>query len=286
MLPVLLGAFTASAYVDPKCADYQLRDDYDEQSQQDFLANYVTLATTLSPQHAPIPHAAGHGAIGVDLAIIPPLGCRRRLVLNGTKTEDTNKTPVAPRIRASFAFPEIGKLRPYAGVAYIPPVPFLGTRNVIVSGELGVGVELGEKAQLGGRYHFTMQKTIGEIATPFNIEDPSFEDLYLGSSFGVDAMFGYALGAVTPYVAAGVTDVSTFFYIGDTSISTNNLHPYFGPVASLGVDGLVKERFRFGAELYTAPGGFSKPDPTAESVGGFGRYGNITTARIRLALEL
>lgn len=286
MIAVLLGLSTASAYVDPRCEGVAIADDYDEQSQQDFLANYVALSTTLSPQHAPIPHEPGHGAIGVDLAVIPPLGCKRRLVLGGTKTEDTNKTPVAPRIRASFAFPAIGKVQPWAGVAYIPPVPLLGTRNVIVSGEAGFGVQLSDKAQIGGRYHFSLGRTIGEIATPFDIEDPSFEDLYLASSFGVDAMFGYELGPVTPYVAAGITDVSTFFYIGDTSVVANNLHPYLGPVFSAGVDGLVKERIRFGAELYGAPGGVSRPDAEAERLAGYGRYGRLYTARVRLALEL
>ncbi len=280
---VWLAAF---AYVDPKCEDYVLPDDYDEQAQQDFLANYVALATTLSAQHGPIPHTPGHGAIGVDLAVIPPLGCRRRLVLNGTKTEDTNKTPVAPRLRVGFAFPAIGKLRPYAGVAYIPPIPLLGTRNVIVSGELGVGVEVGDRLQLGGRYHFSLQKTVGEIATPFDIQDPAVDDLYLGSSFGFDLLVGLGLGVVTPYAAVGLTDVSTFFFIGDTTVVTNNLHPYFGPALSLGADALVKERIRIGGELYAAPGGFSRPDPSVDVVGGFGRYGHLYTGRLRMAVEL
>jgi hypothetical protein len=286
MLALLLALSNASAFVDPKCADYVLPDDYNEQAQQDFLANYVTLATSLSPQHGPIPHQPGHGAIGLDLGIIPPLGCGRRLVLNGTKTEDTNKSPVVPRIRASFAFPAIGKLQPYAGVAYIPPVPLLGTRNVILSGELGVGVPLSDKASIGGRYHFTMQKTVGEVATPFDIEDPAVDDLYLGSSFGFDALFGYEVGAVTPYLAVGVTDVSTFFYIGDDAVVANNLHPYLGPVASLGADALIKERLRIGAEVFAAPGGHRRLEEDLAPAAGFGRYGHLVTGRLRLALEL
>lgn len=283
---LLLSLFTASAYVDPKCEDYVLPDDYDEQSQQDFMANYFALATSLSPQHGPVPHEAGHGAIGLDLGIIPPLGCRRRLVLGGTKTEDTNKSPAVPRFRVSFAFPDVGKVRPYAGLAYIPPITILGTRNVMISGEFGFGIPLGDKLQVGGRYHFTAQKTIGEIATPFDIEDPAVDDLYLGSTFGFDAMVGVDLGLVTPYAAVGVMDASTFFYIGDDSVVANNLHPYFGPTMSLGVDGLIKERLRFGAEFYGAPGGFSRPLEDTDALPGFGRYGHIYTARLRVALEL
>lgn len=287
MLALLFALPVASAFIDPKCEDYVIPADYNEQAQQDFLANYVTLATSLSPLHGPIPHEPGHGSVGLDLGIIPPLGCGRRLVLNGTKTEDTNKSPAVPRIRVGFALPAIGKVVPYAGVAYIPPVPLLGTRNVIISGELGAGVPLSDAASIGARVHFTMQKTIGEIATPFDIEDEAVTDLYLGSSFGADALFGYKVGKVTPYIALGLTDVSTFFYIGDDAVVTNNLHPYLGPVASLGADTLVvNDRIRVGAEFYAAPGGFSRPDKDVDSVSGFGRYGSLYTGRLHVAVEL
>lgn len=276
----------ASAYIDPKCADTPIPDDYDEQAQQDFLANYVSLAATYSAVHGPIPHDPGHGALGLDLGVLPPLGCPRRLVLQGTKTEDTNKTPVIPRLRATFAFPSIGRFVPYAGIAYVPPVKMLGTTNVIVSGEVGVGVPVGEVLQLGARYHFTLQKTVGEIATPFVEGDPAYDDLYLGSTFGLDAIIGFDTGDLVPYASAGLTDVSTFFYISDDGVVTNNLHPYFGPAFAAGLDGLVKERFRFGAEFYAATGGYSLPDPEVESVEPASRYGHLYTGRFRFAVEL
>ncbi|MEZ4318134.1 MAG: hypothetical protein R3F61_11540 [Myxococcota bacterium] len=272
--------------IDPKCADYQIADNYDEQAQQDYLSNYVALATSYSPVHGPVPHNPGHGAIGLDLNIVPPLGCGKRLVLQGTKTEDTNKTPVAPRFRATFAFPSIGRVVPYAGVAYIPPVRFLGTTNVIVSGEVGAGIPIGTVFQVGGRFHYTLGKTVGEIATPFIEGDTAYDDIYIGSTFGLDAIVGFDVGDFVPYVAGGFMDASTFFYIADDGVVTNNLHPYFGPTFSAGLDGLVKERFRFGAEFYGAPGGYSLPDKSVESVKPAGRYGSIYTARIRLAVEL
>ena len=37
-------------------------------------------------------------------------------------------------------------------------------------------------------------RTVGEIATPFDIEDPAYIDLYLGSTFGLDASVGYKMG--------------------------------------------------------------------------------------------
>ncbi|MCB9675151.1 MAG: hypothetical protein H6737_08535 [Alphaproteobacteria bacterium] len=285
-LLALMFPSLAYGYIDPKCADTVLPSNYDEQAQADFLANYVALATSYSPVHGPIPHKPGHGAIGLDLGFIPPLSCKRRLVLQGTKTEDTNKTPVAPRFRATFAFPSIGRVVPYAGAAYIPPVKLLGTTNVIVSGELGAGIPIGEIFQVGGRFHYTLGKTVGEIATPFVEGDTPYEDIYIGSTFGLDAIVGFDLGEVVPYVAGGYMDASTFFYIGDDAVVTNNLHPYFGPTFSAGVDGLVKERFRFGAEFYGAPGGYSKPIKEIPDVKPAGRYGSVYTARIRLAVEL
>jgi len=285
-LVALMFPGLAYGQVDPKCADYELPASYDEQVQQDFLLNYVALATTYSPVHGPIPHKPGHGAVGVDVGVIPPLGCGKRLVLSGSKTEDTNKTPVAPRLRATFAFPSIGRVVPYAGLAYIPPVKFLGTTNVIVSGELGAGIPIGTVFQAGARFHYTLGKTVGEIATPFIEGDPVYEDIYLGSSFGFDGIVGFDLGSVVPFVAGGFTDVSTFFYIADDGVVSNNLHPYFGPNFSVGADALVKERIRLGGELYGATGGYSLPDKNVTSVDAGRRYGSIYTARFRIAVEL
>lgn len=283
-----LAAGEAFGQVAPECADFAgpPPEGYNEQVQQDFMANYVGLATTFSPLHGPVPHEPGHGAVGVDLAIMPPLGCERRFALNHTKTEDTNKAPVIPRPRATFAFPALGRVVPYAGVAYVPPVRVFGTTNVILSGELGAGAQLGEHFQLGGRFHATSQKTVGEIATPFRDDEPAYDDLFLATSLGLDLLLGWAVGPVVPYAALGWTDVSTVFWIGDDGVITNNLHPYFGPVFSLGVDALVKDRLRLVGEFYGAPGGYSLPDPDVTSVKPASRYGHIYTGRLRVAVEL
>lgn len=281
-----LASTTAFAGVDPKCLGLPIPEDYNEQQQQDFLQNYFALATTFSPVHAPVPHEGGHGAVGVDLGIVPPLGCERRLVLNYTKTEDTNKTPLAPRLRASYSFPTIGRMTPYAGFGYVPPVRMFGTTNVVLSAEAGVGFQFGEVVQLGARFHATSHKTIAEIATPFNANDEPYDDLFLATTYGFDAMFGADLDAVTPYLAVGFTDASTFFFIGDDSIVANNFHPYFGLTGSVGVDALIADRLRLGGEFYAAPGGHSNPDPDAESVTPASRYGQLYTGRFRLAVEL
>ncbi|MBX2803155.1 MAG: hypothetical protein KTR31_36075 [Myxococcales bacterium] len=284
-----LLASSAFAIVDPACLDLAAAgppDDYDEQVQQDFLQNYFALSSTLSPQHGPVPHASGRGALSLDLAGVPPLGCRRRLVLAYTKTEETNKTPVIPRIRVTYALPSVGAMTPYVGVAYLPPVRLLGQSTVLISAEAGVGFELGESFQVGARFHATSHRTVAEIASPFLVGDPAFDDLYLASTFGFDAMVGLQLDTVTPYAAVGFTDASTFFYIGDDGVTVNNFHPYAGLTASLGADALIGDQLRFGAELYGAPGGYSLPDKSIESVEQAGRYGRILTARVKVGIEL
>lgn len=283
----LVFASSAWAQVDANCASLAQPADYEEQVQQDFLQNYTALGFTLSPLHGPVPHEAGRGSIGLDLAVLPPLGCKRRFVLDWTKTEETNKLPVIPKPRLTFAFPALGPVRLYAGMAYLPPVTVDNNRVTLISGEFGAGFLLGsaEKFQLGTRFHATSAKAIADIATAFRPSDPAVLDYYQANSFGLDASVGYDLGTVTPWASVGVTDLSTIFVVGDDAVIANNLHPYAGPVASVGVDGLVKERFRWGAELYAAPGGNSRPDPEASNVA-FGRAGHLYTARFRVAVEL
>lgn len=297
-LVLVLLPLSARAQISEECTGVTMADDYDEQTQWDFMANYTGLATTYSAMHAPVPHRPGHGAIGLALSVLPPLSCEQRLVLAGTKTEDTNKTPVVPRPFLSFAMPAIGPMVLYGSVGWVPPVPILGTQNHILSGEFGAGFFITDKLTAGVRVSATVQKTVADAAGPFEGQEAK-DDLYLGSTFGVDAMVGYSvLGGrveeggepekveLTPYAAVGFTDVSTFFYIGEDGIVGNNLHPYAGLTFSVGLDGLVWGRFRWGAEFYGAPGGYSSPDPDAENLAPASRYGHLYTGRIRLGVEI
>lgn len=277
--------------IDPECRDGPLviPDDYDEQVQQDFLQNYPALALTYSPVHGPVPHEPGRGAVGLDLALVPPLGCDKRFVLQYTKTEDPNVAPVAPKFRGTFAFPELGGLTFYAGAAWIPPVRVFGARTVLLSIEAGFGgAIIGSlpDLQLGLRGHATSTKVVADIARKFPGVAEDADDMYVANSRGIDLMAGWSLDAITPYVALGFTDVSTFFYIGDDGFVPDNLHPYAGITASAGIDGLVADTFRFGFEGYAAPGGYSKPVKDVESSKGAPAYGHLYTLRARLALEL
>ena len=257
MIGLLFLFSTAQASIDPDCqklANQGPPADYDEQAQADFLLNYVAMAMTFSPLHGALADDAGHGTIGVDILGIPPLGCERRLVLNYTKSEDTNKAPAAPRFRASFSFPEVAGLRLYTSAAYIPPVPLAGVRSTLVAGEFGVGKALENGVAVGARGHATMFKTIGEVAAPFKPEDGVYDDLYLSSTFGLDLMASYETGSFEPYLALGWTDASTFFYIGDDGFIGDNKNPYWGPTLALGTEANLVENVLLAAEFYAAPG--------------------------------
>jgi len=285
-------AGVAWAEVDPRCQGIPKPEDYDEQVQGDFQANYFALSTSFSPIHAAVPHEGGRGSIGVDAKVIPPLSCERRFVLDWTKTEDTNKSPVLPQIVGSVSLPAFAKGRvvPYVGFGFFPAIPFNGTRNYVLSGELGLGVHAHRFLDVGARYHGTMIRTYGDIATAFNPEEePAVEDVFVGSTWGIDALLSVPVPVkghlLTPFLAVGYLDASTFFLVGDDRYVANNLHPYAGAALSAGLDMLLAKRLRLGGELYAAPGGHSLPDKEASSVEPGSRYGRLVTGRFRIGYE-
>jgi hypothetical protein len=251
----LLACATTVAFasVDPACEGKTQR--FDDQGQQNFLLNYFALSTTFSALHGPMPTQPGTGSVSLEMGVIPPLSCERRLVLNDSKTEDTNKAPVFPRPRIHFTFPQVGPLVLYGGAAYVPPVTVFETRNVIVSGEFGAAYPLDMGLQFGLRGHATLMKTIAEIATPFTEGEEAYDDFYMGSTFGLEASVGYVIyDDVTPYIHVGFTDVSTYFYIGDDAYVAENSEPFFGFTGSAGVQATLWEHFDVAGEFYTAPG--------------------------------
>lgn len=301
--PLITGLLVprAHAVVDDTCTRLQKPADYDEQTQTDFLANYPTLVTAFTPLHGPIPHRDGHGAVGIDLLGMPPLGCGQRFVAGWTKTEETNIALVIPRPRATFGFSALGgKVYPYVGVAAVPPVPIKEMRSTVFSAELGAGVPLGAHGSVGIRVHGTMIRTVGDIASHFAATEPNVLDVYIGSSSGADASVAWEIAGrvldLSPYLSAGILETSSFFWAGDDSKGVSNTHPYFGPAFAAGLDMLAVRRLRVGLEASAAPGGTTSrffqvgdgpvrvattdPDPT------FSQYGSLYTARLRLGVEL
>lgn len=286
-----LVALPAAASIAPECQDVVVdMSTYNEQRQQDFLMNYYALNATYSPVHGPIPHAAGRGALGVKVNGLIPLPCERRFALGATKTEDTNVAPALPQLHGTYAFPALfDVVIPFAGFAFLPPVEVAGTRNFVASGEVGAGIELEERWQLALRFHFSSQRTVGDVATKIEDDDPDYDDLFLGTTMGADLSFGARLtgdfGEITPFVSVGLVDASTFFWVGDSGVVTNNYHPYFGLAYSVGADALFIDKIRVGVEYYGAPGGFVDLRPSTTVEGDLGHYGRVHTWRTRIAYE-
>lgn len=311
----VLWSSAAYADIDPKCVGLPQPPDYNEQVQADFQANYFALSASQSPIHGPIPHEPGHGSIGVDVKLVPSVGCEQRFVLNWTKTEQTNKTPLIPQLAASYSFPAIKDiLVPYAGFSILPAIPLNDpenakgsgkhpkcdgatpapeckriTRSLVMSGEIGFGVKAHPNFEVGARGHASMMRTFGDIATAFDeATEPSVEDIYQASTWGFDALFGAPFDVagqhLVPYLAVGYLNASTYFFIGDDNYVAPNLHPYDGAALSVGLDALFAKHLRLAGEFYAAPGGYSNLDANAPVDQG-ARYGHLYTARAKIGYE-
>ena len=78
----------------------------------------------------------------------------------------------------------------------------------------GVGFGNPEKGlQYGLRYHATLMKSIAEIATPFDPEDPTMLDFYMGSTFGADVMLGYRSSHYTFHILLLASQMSVHSFI-------------------------------------------------------------------------
>ena len=80
-----------------KCAGVAVPSDYDEEKQQAHLNNYFAAGFIMTPMSPIQPFQKDSGAsVGLELGFIPPMSCQERLVLGGTKTEDTNNYRLTP----------------------------------------------------------------------------------------------------------------------------------------------------------------------------------------------
>ena len=228
-LACLLTPGVTLADVDPACdldGDGKT-DNYDtgltsEAAQQWNLANATSLAMTLSPLMAPNAYKPFEVAVSLELNQLDYLSCQERTVLEGIKTEDTNKTPIVPRPRVTLGLP-FG----YVSVAGLPPVKLAGVRTGLLSVEAGGGHTLDSGLKVGGRIHSTIGQIIGNIALPFEAPDgvdgggeEAVDDEYQFINVGADVSVGYDIELskiqLMPYIGAGVLRTTSIFFVGET----------------------------------------------------------------------
>jgi hypothetical protein len=245
----------ARAQIAPECQGVEVPADYDENAQQSFLQNYFAASFLQTPMAPPVPYddaAGGHAGVGLELGFIPPLSCERRLVLAGTKTEETNTSPVSPRPRLLAQLPRLGPVSSHLGFTFVPPVPSPIGTLLQAGGEIGVGTRFDFGLSLGLRGHLTFARMRAVIATPFDPDEPAVDDLFFANVMGLDLAAGYTLPlsqwwslswlTITPYASAGVADVSTLFLVGDDNVIVQNVDtPYAGALVAVGVQALFVE---------------------------------------------
>ena len=107
---------------------------------------------------------------------------------------------------------------------------------------------------IGTRVHLNFTRARAEIATPFVKGTTAYDDLFYASSLGLDLAMSYNLASsgldwLTPYLSAGVADISTLFIVGDDLVVTQNVvYPWWGALVTLGTQ----------SSYYGASGGGSR----------------------------
>lgn len=243
-----LAAFAMTSQIAPECAGTPLPKNYDEDTQQAYLQNYFGASFLLTPMAPPVAYDTPRASIGLELGFIPPVACEHRFVLGGTKTENTDKSPVSPRPRVFAQLPKIGPLSSHVGFTFLPPVASPIGTLLQAGGELGAGWRSPNGFSVGARAHLDFARMRAEIASPFNPDDPAVDDLFFANSMGADVGVGFTLPldvawlALTPYAFGGMADVSTLFLVGDDRVIVENTtQPYAGAIVAAGAHALVAE---------------------------------------------
>ena len=141
----------------------------------------------------------------------------------------------------------------------MPPVEIPDVGSILPSGvEFAAGMEVAPNLTVGSRAHLNFTRVRAEIATPFVTGDTAYDDLFFASSLGADLALSYNLSALgyaglTPYLSAGIADVSTLFIVGDDLIVTQNVdYPWSGVLAAAGVQMVFAKHFEVTVEGSTA----------------------------------
>lgn len=262
---LLILSFPVNAQIAAECEGVEVPEDYDEDKQQAHLNNYFAAGFLMTPL-APIQAFQGEqkASIGLELGIVPPLGCQERLVLGGTKTEDTNKLPVNPRPRILAALPAPENVSLLAGFTLMPPVEIPDVGSILQAGvEMAVGVQISPALTVGTRAHLNFTRARAEIATPFIKGAQAYDDLFYASSLGMDLALSYSLQSMnlpwaTPYFSAGVADITTLFIVGDDLVVTQNVdYPWWGALVAGGVQMIFADHFDVTVEVSSAAPIFS-----------------------------
>lgn len=189
----------------------------DQEAQQYLnMLNFYSFSLAPAALRAPLPFDALKVSASFELNYIPSLNCVERTVFYGTKTEDTNKTPVLPRLRVSTTLP----FGVTVGIQGVPPVTLFGVNSGMIGLDLGYGKRLGEKFDVGVRGFGFLARVAGEMAGPFSgLPEDEVDDVFRSRILGIEAQAGYramtGATAITPYLGIGYTNVKAWMFVGE-----------------------------------------------------------------------
>lgn len=222
----LLPSGVALASIDPACdldqngeVDGYNADTWDEAQQYVNMLNFYSASMNPSALHSPAPFQALKFSAGLEFSSIPALGCLERTVFYGTKTEDTNKSPVLPRLRVSTTLP----MGVTIGLSGVPPVTLFGVTSGLLGLEVGYGKVLAEKIEVGARGSVFIGRVVGEMAGPVSgLPEDEVDDVFRARVLTVEASAGYraVTGSftLTPYLGLGFMHVHSWMYVGENYV--------------------------------------------------------------------
>lgn len=241
VLQLLFFGAGSFAQIAPECAGVEKPKDYDEDKQRAFMQNYTMASFLPLPVVDAHPSDSFKSSIGVDATFVPKLSCQERLALNGTKTEDANKSPIIPRPRFNTNVISKGPFSLSAAMSFLPPLPIphfslwhLGAESTFLYEPIK-GVAVGARGFMGLGY------VLAEIATPFDSKDPVKDDWFSFGIMGFDVLssFGIPLSEgqkLYPFLSFGLVKGASLFVVGDDGVTVpNDRYPLFSLTNFVGI---------------------------------------------------
>jgi hypothetical protein len=256
---VSLSATTMSfAQIAPECIGVKIPPNYDEDQQRAFMQNYFIALFMPLPFINWHPSDSIKSNAGFDISYVPKLSCQERLVIKGTKTENTDKGPVMPRIQVKKELFLWNKLSLSIGASFLPPLPIPGLSVWYASVQTALSYEPILGLALHLREFMNLAYINTEIVSPLQKDDPVKDDWFNFASIGSDltASFAVPLGEsqkLYPYISFGIIKAASIFVVGiDKFAVLNEKYPL---LALTNFMGLSYHAFHSKLQLTLSAGG-------------------------------
>jgi hypothetical protein len=240
LITLILFAAPLFAQIAPECEGVTKPLGYDEEKQRTFLNNFA-IASFVQPfsLHG-LSSDEKAASAGLSLGYIPPLSCRERLAMNGTKTEDSNKTPIVPTVYLSSRLLKYKDLSLSLAVNLLPPLPIPHLRLWHLGADLLLSYEILKGINLHARTALSLSYIYAELASPLSNGDPIVDDWMSLASIGADlgSSFRFPINdahSLSSFLTFGFIKGASIFVVGDDSVAVpNEKSPLFSPSANVG----------------------------------------------------